>query len=118
MAAANQSYEPGQIILRSRPFAHVIEPNFIKRVCDFCFEIKEKDGLLKQCLGCNLVYYCNKSCQTEAWMDHREECKFLKDFNFPPNGSGHYVIHRGYSLVGRILFFYRIICKFIKGNNA
>ena len=34
---------------------------------------------MKLCSQCQVVYYCNKSCQKRHWNDHhRTQCKILK----------------------------------------
>lgn len=37
------------------------------------------DFQLRQCAGCQVVWYCSKRCQRESWHSHhRLSCKFLK----------------------------------------
>lgn len=36
-----------------------------------------EDG--KRCAGCRNVWYCDKTCQTQHWSVHRNECKAYKD---------------------------------------
>lgn len=40
-------------------------------ICSCC---KEKHVKLKHCGKCFLIFYCNKSCQTADWPNHRLEC--------------------------------------------
>ncbi|XP_009700706.1 PREDICTED: histone-lysine N-methyltransferase SMYD3-like, partial [Cariama cristata] len=52
---------------------------------------------LHRCSQCKIAKYCGKSCQKEAWLDHRQECRCLKSVepNFPPDSV---------RLAGRIVF--------------
>lgn len=34
-------------------------------------------GKLQKCGSCRYVYYCNRSCQREAWRNHKLECPCL-----------------------------------------
>jgi hypothetical protein len=49
----------------------------------FCLncEIKETGALsgLKTCSRCLLAWYCTKKCQNEAFSDHKEFCKAVKE---------------------------------------
>ncbi|XP_009990546.1 PREDICTED: histone-lysine N-methyltransferase SMYD3-like [Tauraco erythrolophus] len=52
---------------------------------------------LHRCSQCKVAKYCGKSCQKEAWLDHKRECRCLKSVepNFPPDSI---------RLAGRIVF--------------
>lgn len=48
-------------------------------VCQAC-GAEEKSYKLKQCLGCEAVWYCQKKCQIQGWneKDHKTECQILR----------------------------------------
>uniref|UniRef100_A0A803YN78 [histone H3]-lysine(4) N-trimethyltransferase n=1 Tax=Meleagris gallopavo TaxID=9103 RepID=A0A803YN78_MELGA len=52
---------------------------------------------LHRCSQCKVAKYCGKSCQKEGWLDHKRECKCLRNVkpNFPPDSV---------RLAGRIVF--------------
>uniref|UniRef100_A0A493TQ72 [histone H3]-lysine(4) N-trimethyltransferase n=1 Tax=Anas platyrhynchos platyrhynchos TaxID=8840 RepID=A0A493TQ72_ANAPP len=62
----------------------------------FCF-FSNRNEHLHRCSQCKVAKYCGKSCQKEAWLDHKQECKCLKSIkpNFPPDSV---------RLAGRIVF--------------
>ncbi|XP_073957794.1 histone-lysine N-methyltransferase SMYD3-like [Choristoneura fumiferana] len=35
-------------------------------------------GKVLKCSGCQFVHYCGRSCQKDAWNDHKWECANLK----------------------------------------
>ena len=45
------------------------------RRCRFCNEINVH---LRACLGCEIVYYCNKEHQNCDWQNHKKECKQIQ----------------------------------------
>ena len=77
-------YQSGQEVLRSQAFAFIVyktskinkTKNFcISTVCDNCNLINESElEPLKRCTKCKWVYYCNRSCQKNAWKNYHEEC--------------------------------------------
>jgi len=42
--------------------------------CAACGDSDDGGGSLKACTGCNLVEYCNKSCQVAHWPAHKKAC--------------------------------------------
>jgi len=45
-----------------------------KHQCAACGDSDDGGGSLKACTGCNLVEYCNKSCQAAHWPAHKKAC--------------------------------------------
>lgn len=41
------------------------------RYCQYC---KEVSPTAKLCSKCNSVYYCNRSCQSKDWSEHKFSC--------------------------------------------
>ncbi|KAI4503916.1 hypothetical protein M0802_001319 [Mischocyttarus mexicanus] len=65
----------GTTILTSKPFVHVLKSLFRIERCDYCLV---ESGKLFKCSSCQYVYYCNRTCQKEAWAIHKIECPNLK----------------------------------------
>ncbi|XP_074393372.1 histone-lysine N-methyltransferase SMYD3 isoform X2 [Zonotrichia albicollis] len=59
--------------------------------------IYSRNENLHRCSQCKVAKYCGRTCQKEAWLDHKQECKCLKSIepNFPPDSV---------RLAGRIVF--------------
>ena len=79
------AFKRGQEVFRdTKPFIYFVEPNFRKVVCDWCLKMCENEGILKTCTKCKWVYYCDQTCQKEAWNSHhKSECKYLQKQNMP-----------------------------------
>ncbi|XP_074674439.1 histone-lysine N-methyltransferase SMYD3 isoform X2 [Strix aluco] len=85
---------PGQLLYRAEPFAYVVTKEQRGGVCHRCLRRNEH---LHRCSQCKVAKYCDTSCQKEAWLDHKQECRCLKSIkpNFPPDSV---------RLAGRIVF--------------
>ncbi|KAM6085676.1 histone-lysine N-methyltransferase SMYD3 isoform 2-T2 [Theristicus caerulescens] len=85
---------PGELLYRAEPFAYVVTKEQLGGVCERCLRRNED---LRRCSQCKVAKYCGKSCQKEAWLDHKQECRCLKSAepNFPPDSV---------RLAGRIVF--------------
>uniref|UniRef100_A0A8D0FU11 [histone H3]-lysine(4) N-trimethyltransferase n=1 Tax=Strix occidentalis caurina TaxID=311401 RepID=A0A8D0FU11_STROC len=85
---------PGQLLYRAEPFAYVVTKEQQGGVCHRCLRRNEH---LHRCSQCKVAKYCDTSCQKEAWLDHKQECRCLKSIkpNFPPDSV---------RLAGRIVF--------------
>eukprot|EP00979_Chaetoceros_neogracilis_P017026 scaffold10173_cov281-Chaetoceros_neogracile.AAC.1 len=46
-----------------------------KRHCAACGDSDDGGGSLKTCTACNLVKYCNRTCQIAHWPAHKKACK-------------------------------------------
>ena len=66
-------YQKGEVIIKEQPFSYVIEVDCRSSICDFCVKPASKTGkTLKNCSACKVVYYCNASCQKNAWISHHQ----------------------------------------------
>ena len=74
------SYNKGEVVLRCKPFSYIVKNHVLSSVCDFCLSSEQIKNSLKKCSNCKIVYYCNVSCQKNAWYSHhKEECTYLKN---------------------------------------
>ncbi|XP_015431558.1 PREDICTED: histone-lysine N-methyltransferase SMYD3 [Dufourea novaeangliae] len=72
---ANKDFlKKGTTILTTKPFAYVLSSKYSRDRCDHCL----RSGKLSKCSACQCVYYCNRSCQQDAWSIHKTECPKLK----------------------------------------
>ncbi|KAF9795392.1 hypothetical protein SFRURICE_004764 [Spodoptera frugiperda] len=70
----DSSIKAGDLILTEQPFAFVLSSKEQGSRCDNCLE----KGKVLKCSGCQFVYYCGRSCQRDAWGDHKWECANFK----------------------------------------
>ena len=67
------AYQKGEVIIKEQPFSYVIEVDCRSSICDFCVKAVSKTGkTLKNCSACKVVYYCDASCQKNAWISHHQ----------------------------------------------
>ncbi|KAM3676380.1 histone-lysine N-methyltransferase SMYD3 isoform 5-T5 [Ammospiza maritima maritima] len=91
---SRRSVRPGELLYRDVPFAYVLSKQQLGSVCERCLRRNEN---LHRCSQCKVAKYCGRTCQKEAWLDHKQECKCLKSIepSFPPDSV---------RLAGRIVF--------------
>uniref|UniRef100_A0A8C3R1V7 [histone H3]-lysine(4) N-trimethyltransferase n=1 Tax=Cyanoderma ruficeps TaxID=181631 RepID=A0A8C3R1V7_9PASS len=91
---SRRTVRPGELLYRDMPFAYVLSKEQLGSVCELCLR---RNGNLHRCSQCKVAKYCGRSCQKEAWLDHKQECRCLKSIepNFPPDSV---------RLAGRIVF--------------
>ncbi|XP_053602088.1 histone-lysine N-methyltransferase SMYD3 [Plodia interpunctella] len=70
----DSAIKAGDLILTEQPFAFVLSSKERGIRCDNCLE----KGKVLKCSGCQFVHYCGRSCQRDAWGDHKWECANLK----------------------------------------
>lgn len=51
--------------------SNIINNNEHIPICIYCDEPNKKARL---CSGCDIVYYCNNTCQTQDWKNHKNLC--------------------------------------------
>ena len=85
-------YKRGEEVFRdAKPFIYYVLPDYRKIVCDWCLKMCENEGILKACARCKWVYYCDQTCQQEAWNSHhKSECKYLQKQNMPQPVKEHF----------------------------
>ena len=105
------AYKRGQEVFRDpKPFAYYVFPLYHKVVCDWCLKMCEDEGILKACTRCKWVYYCDQTCQKEAWKSHHKlECKYLQRQTMPEKVK---VIFDGHSV-----FFLELLRTILKLKN-
>ncbi|KAL4714622.1 hypothetical protein ACJJTC_019685 [Scirpophaga incertulas] len=70
----NSAIKAGDLILTEQPFTFVLSSKEKGSRCDNCLE----KGKVLKCSGCQFVHYCGRTCQKDAWPDHKWECVNLK----------------------------------------
>ncbi|RAL11665.1 S-adenosylmethionine-dependent methyltransferase [Aspergillus homomorphus CBS 101889] len=80
---ATTDIAPGQDVLNVRtPFVAVLDTHQLGEVCSGCFgrrQLENEDRRLKGCTGCQIVKYCDKTCQAKDWkFAHSLECSIFQ----------------------------------------
>ena len=81
------AYKRGEEVFRDpKPFIYFVDPKYRKVVCDWGLKMCENEGILKACIKCKWVHYCDQTCQKEAWNSHHKlECKYLQKQSMTEN---------------------------------
>ncbi|KAG9479470.1 hypothetical protein GDO78_011487, partial [Eleutherodactylus coqui] len=53
-------------------------------VCHSCFKRQEK---LQRCGQCKFAHYCDRTCQKDSWVNHKQECSAIKKLGKAPNDN-------------------------------
>jgi len=69
-------FHPGDVILKSEPFAYVILSSHRTRICAYCWTLLETSSIVT-CPSCPLVSYCSQKCREENSQEHLRECTVL-----------------------------------------
>lgn len=48
---------------------------FSSQVCHSCFR---QQAELHRCAQCRFAHYCNRTCQTACWEEHKQECLAIR----------------------------------------
>ncbi|XP_054847460.1 histone-lysine N-methyltransferase SMYD1 isoform X2 [Eublepharis macularius] len=72
----------GDVIFAERAYAAVVFDSLTHLVCHTCFKRHEK---LHRCGHCKFAHYCDRTCQKNAWVNHKGECSAIKKRGKAPN---------------------------------
>ncbi|KAI8052292.1 hypothetical protein BDF22DRAFT_687497 [Syncephalis plumigaleata] len=65
----------GTVVMSECAIAAAVSTDKIADYCSYCFR---GNSSLRRCTGCQLLHYCNTTCQRADWRMHKYECKALK----------------------------------------
>lgn len=71
---------PFHYTLSHMPFLSI--SSLVNFVCHTCFKRQEK---LHRCGQCKFAHYCDRTCQKDAWLNHKNECSAIKRHGKVPN---------------------------------
>uniref|UniRef100_A0A6P8RTG8 [histone H3]-lysine(4) N-trimethyltransferase n=1 Tax=Geotrypetes seraphini TaxID=260995 RepID=A0A6P8RTG8_GEOSA len=72
----------GDVIFAEPAYAAVVFDSLTAHVCHNCFKRQEK---LQRCGQCKFAHYCDRTCQKDAWTNHKNECSSIKKNGKIPN---------------------------------
>uniref|UniRef100_A0A8D0GI49 [histone H3]-lysine(4) N-trimethyltransferase n=1 Tax=Sphenodon punctatus TaxID=8508 RepID=A0A8D0GI49_SPHPU len=79
---ATKEFFAGDVIFAERAYAAVVFDSLTHLVCHTCFKRQAK---LHRCGQCKFAYYCDRTCQRDAWANHKSECSAIKKHGKAPN---------------------------------
>ncbi|XP_034048683.1 histone-lysine N-methyltransferase SMYD1a [Thalassophryne amazonica] len=72
----------GEVVFAEPSFAAVVFDSLASQVCHSCFQ---RQANLHRCAQCKFAHYCNRTCQTACWHEHKQECAAIKKVITAPN---------------------------------
>ncbi|KAF8526583.1 hypothetical protein BU17DRAFT_40361 [Hysterangium stoloniferum] len=76
---AKETIRKGSILLVQRPKISVLSTKNLTEHCSYCVA-GSKNGPLKRCTKCKLIWYCSSECQNIDWSIHRHECSAISSW--------------------------------------
>ncbi|KAJ7053363.1 hypothetical protein C8F01DRAFT_1260703 [Mycena amicta] len=75
---AKRNIGAGQTILALPPYSAALSSDKLPFHCSFCSTPGLASASLKRCTQCQIVYYCDSTCQSADWTSHKLECAALR----------------------------------------
>ncbi|KAM4719214.1 LOW QUALITY PROTEIN: histone-lysine N-methyltransferase Smyd1-like [Anableps anableps] len=79
---ATREINTGEVVLAEPSYAAVVFNSLASQVCHSCFR---RQANLHRCAQCRFAHYCNRTCQTAGWDDHKQECAAIRKSGMAPN---------------------------------
>ncbi|XP_007175368.2 histone-lysine N-methyltransferase SMYD1 isoform X1 [Balaenoptera acutorostrata] len=79
---ATKEFWAADVIFAERAYSAVVFDSLVNVVCHTCFKRQEK---LHRCGQCKFAHYCDRTCQKDAWLNHKNECSAIKRYGKVPN---------------------------------
>lgn len=79
---ATKDLNAGDVVFSEPGFAAVVFDSMAANVCHHCFRRKSQ---LHRCAQCRFAYYCDRTCQTACWAEHKLECAAIRRIVTAPN---------------------------------
>uniref|UniRef100_A0A3P8NZD8 [histone H3]-lysine(4) N-trimethyltransferase n=1 Tax=Astatotilapia calliptera TaxID=8154 RepID=A0A3P8NZD8_ASTCA len=79
---AAKELNTGEVIFSEPSFAAVVFDSLATQVCHSCFRHKAN---LHRCAQCKFAHYCDRTCQTACWNEHKQECGAIKKLGSAPS---------------------------------
>uniref|UniRef100_A0A2K6ENT8 [histone H3]-lysine(4) N-trimethyltransferase n=1 Tax=Propithecus coquereli TaxID=379532 RepID=A0A2K6ENT8_PROCO len=79
---ATKEFWAADVIFAERAYSAVVFDSLVNFVCHTCFKRQEK---LHRCGQCKFAHYCDRTCQKDAWLNHKNECSAIKRYGKVPN---------------------------------
>ncbi|KAM6903002.1 histone-lysine N-methyltransferase SMYD1-like [Xenentodon cancila] len=81
---ATREINTGEVVFAEPSYAAVVFDSLASQVCHSCFRHQAK---LHRCAQCRFAHYCDRTCQTACWDEHKQECGAIRKTGKAPNQS-------------------------------
>ncbi|CAJ1071048.1 histone-lysine N-methyltransferase SMYD1a [Xyrichtys novacula] len=72
---ATKNLKAGEVVFAEASFSAVVFDSFASQVCHNCFR---RQANLHRCAQCKFAHYCDRTCQTACWDEHKQECGAIR----------------------------------------
>nr|XP_046231367.1 histone-lysine N-methyltransferase Smyd1-like [Scatophagus argus] len=79
---ATKDLSIGEVVFAEPSFSAVVFDSVVTQVCHSCFRQQAK---LLRCAQCKFAHYCDRTCQTACWDEHKQECRAIKNLGKVPS---------------------------------
>lgn len=81
---ATKDLNTGEVVFAEPSFAAVVFDSLATHVCHSCFR---QQANLHRCAQCKFAHYCDRTCQTACWDEHKKECGAIRKMGKAPSQS-------------------------------
>ncbi|KAM9338538.1 histone-lysine N-methyltransferase SMYD1a [Symphorus nematophorus] len=78
---ATKDLSTGEVVFAEASFAAVVFDSWVTQVCHSCFRHQAN---LHRCAQCKFAHYCDRTCQTACWDEHKRECGAIRKLGKAP----------------------------------
>ncbi|XP_022073815.1 histone-lysine N-methyltransferase SMYD1a [Acanthochromis polyacanthus] len=79
---ATKELNGGDVVFSESSFSAVVFDSLAMQVCHSCFR---RQVNLHRCAQCKFAHYCDRTCQTACWNEHKQECGAIKRVGKAPS---------------------------------
>ncbi|CAL8321961.1 unnamed protein product [Lota lota] len=72
----------GDVVFAEPSFSAVVFDSLSTTVCHSCFR---QQANLHRCAQCKFAHYCDRTCQTACWNEHKKECGAIRNHGRAPS---------------------------------
>ncbi|KAM9821232.1 histone-lysine N-methyltransferase SMYD1a [Neosynchiropus ocellatus] len=81
---ATKELNAGDVVFAEASFSAVVFDSLASQVCHSCFR---RQPNLHRCGQCKFAHYCDRTCQTACWNEHKQECGAIRKIGKVPSES-------------------------------
>ncbi|XP_068561576.1 histone-lysine N-methyltransferase Smyd1-like [Cebidichthys violaceus] len=81
---ATKELNAGEVVFAEPSFSAVVFDSLATQVCHSCFR---RQATLHRCAQCKFAHYCDRTCQTACWDEHKQECAAIKKIGKVPSDN-------------------------------